>query len=139
MRNSLRALLCCSTLCAGLAATSGSASESRVTGFSIPCNGQTQTITFNTTGLGAASARFVQGTEISIIRNPDALQFAILGANVGSFPTLLTMGIGQRHAFHDYTGFYSLPIVGGTMPFILFGACSGGGTVDGIAVIQFFS
>jgi len=139
MRNSLRTLLCCSTLCAGLAATSASASESRVTGFSIPCTGSTQVINFLTTGLGTATSRFVQGTEISITNNPDALRFIFLGANVGSFSTLLTLGVGQRHAFHDYTGFYSLPNVQGTIPFVLFGACSGGGSVDGIAVIQFFS
>lgn len=139
MLNSLPTLLCCSTLCAALAATSASASETRITGFSVPCTGTTQVINFNTTGLGTASSRFVQGTEISITNNPDALRFLFLGANVGSFSTLLTLGVAQRHAFHDYTGFYSLPNVQGVIPFVLFGACSGGGTVDGIAVIQFFS
>jgi len=139
MGNSLRTLLCCSTLCAGLAVTSANASEARTFGFSIPCTGSTQVVNLSATSLGPASTRFVQGSEISIFSNPDALQFLILQANVGTFSTLLTLGVGQRHAFHDYTGFYSLPNSAGTIPFVLFGACSGGGSVSGIVVIQFFS
>src|SRR5262245_10927225 len=73
MRNSLRTLLCCSTLCAGLAATSANAAETRTTGFSIPCNGVTQQVLFNATGFAAATTRFVQGTEVAITSNPDRL------------------------------------------------------------------
>ena len=139
MWNSLRTLLCWSTLCVGLAVSSANASETRITGFSIPCTGATQVINFNATGLGTATSRFVQGTEISISNNAGALQFLYLGANIGSFATLLTLGAGNSHAFHDYTGFYALPNTGGTIPFLLYGSCSGGGSVDGVAVIQFFS
>jgi len=139
MWNPVRTLLCCFTLCAGLAVTSADASETRVFSFHLPCTGDTQVVFLDATSLGPAATRFVQGSEIAIIDNPNALQYLFLRALSGSNSTFLTLGVGQRHAFHDYTGFFSLPNVSGTVSFGLFGACSGGGLVTGIVVIQFFS
>jgi len=89
--------------------------------------------------LGVASARFVQSAEVSIIDNPQALSFIVLEALTDPNKTLITLGKGQINNRGYFTGFYSIPSAEGIIPFTLFGACTGGGTLQGLVTIGFFS
>ena len=139
MRNLLRSVLCGSALFMGLALTSANASESRLFTFAISCTGSAQLVTLNAGGLGAAASRFIQSAEISIFDNPAALTFIVLEALTDPNKTLITLGKGQINNRGDFTGFYSIPSAEGIIPFTLFGACTGGGTLQGLVTIGFFS
>jgi len=139
MRNRLLSVLCGSALFMGLALTSANASESRLFTFAISCTGSAQLVTLNAGGLGAAATRFVQSAEISIFDNPAALSFIVLEALTDVNKTLLTLGKGQTNSRGDFTGFYSVGVAGGVMPFTLVGACTGGGVLQGLVNIGFFS
>ena len=146
MPKSLKTILGIAALCLGLAALPANASENRSSGFSIPCDGQAHTVFFFVSGLGTASTRFIQGAEISVFSNASALQFILLSVNSsGTAANLLTLGAGNSHAARDFTGFFSVPnnFFGtiGNIGFQLTGTCNAGSgpTVDGIAVIGFFS
>ena len=146
MPRNLKTALAIVALCLGLAALPANASENRSSGFSIPCDGQDHTVFFFVSGLGTAATRFIQGAEISVFNNPSALRYLLLSVNSsGTAADLLTLGAGNSHAARDYTGFYSVPnnFFGtiGNIGFQLTGTCTAGSgpTVDGIAVIGFFS
>ena len=139
MRNRLLSVLCWSALCLGFGLTSANASESRLFSFAISCDGSAKLVTLNAGGLGVASARFVQSAEVSIIDNPQALSFIVLEALTDVNKTLLTLGKGQTNSRGDFTGFYSVGVAGGVMPFTLVGACTGGGVLQGLVNIGFFS
>src|SRR5262245_30200133 len=139
MRNRLLSVLCGSTLFMGLALTSANASESRLFTFAITCDGSAKLVTLNAGGLGASAARFVQSAEISIFDNPQALSYIVLEALTDVTKTLLTLGKGQTNNRGDFTGFYSIGNAGGVIPFTLVGVCSGGGTLQGLVTIGFFS
>jgi len=139
MRNRLRSVLCWSALCLGFGLTSANASESRLFSFVFTCNGSLQLITLTATGLGMAANRFVQSAEIAIFDNPAALNFILLEGLTDPTKTLIILGKGDTRGFRDFTGFYSIPTSGGTMDFTLAGSCSGGGILQGLVDIGFFS
>jgi hypothetical protein len=94
----------------------------------------------NATNLGAAATRFIQGAEISLFENRGGLQYIILRAQGNPNVQLLTMGLADNRVFRDFTGFFSVPNVGGTIQFTIDGACNGGtGQIQGIVTIAFFS
>jgi len=137
----LRSAVCGSLLCAGLAVTPSTASENRSFSFIVPCNGQQQTINLTASGLGTASTRFVQGAELALFQKDPSttLQYIVLAATGGSGSTLAMLGVSDTHVGNMFTGFYALPNNSGTIPFTLFGSCTGGGQVQGFVVVQFFS
>ena len=136
----LRSAVCGSLLCAGLAVTPSTASETRITSFVVPCDGQQKVINFTFSGLGTASTRFIQGAEISLYEKTPSttLQFIALTYQ-GDNKYLALMGVSDTHVSNQLTGFISVPNVGGTAPFVLYGSCTGGGQVQGFAMVYFFS
>ena len=135
----LRTIVCCALLCVGLGVAPLNASESRITTFSLSCDGSEQFVNFTVTGLGTASTRFIQGAEISLFQKDGALKYILIFAVSDPNRNLITMGMNDTHVARDFTGFYSAPNNGGSMSFLIDGVCTGGGQVKGIAVINFFS
>jgi len=136
----LRTVLCVSALSFGLAATAANASETRNTNFLFACDGTNKTITFSATGLGNAASRFIQGAEISLFENHGGLQYIILRAQGNANFQLLTMSTADNRVFRDFTGFFSVPNVGGTIQFTIDGVCnSGAGQIQGVVTVAFFS
>src|SRR5262249_62204379 len=128
MWKTVRRLVCASSLCAAFAATSAMASESRVVAFAFACDGTPKLINLTFTGLGAAATRFVQGAEISLFENHGGLQYIVVNLLSDPTKTMITMGgPNENRAFRDFTGFYSIPNVNGTIPGTLTGSCQGGG------------
>ena len=136
----LRSAVYGSLLCAGLAVTPSTASETRVTSFVIPCDGQQKQINFTFSGLGAASTRFIQGAEMSLFpKDPSTtLQFIALNAAQGN-ALLALMGNSDTHVSNQFTGFFSVVNNSGTIGFLIFGSCTGGGQVGGLVSVAFFS
>ena len=137
----LWSLVCGSLLCVGLLVTPSTASESRLTSFAFPCDGQPKIVTFTTSGLGTASTRFIQGAEISLFQaTPGSLQYIILTALQDANRTLATMSLNDTRVSRDFTGFYSTPTDGsGNILFAIRGSCIGGGQIQGLVTIDFFS
>ena len=141
IRKSLKTMLGISALCLGFAALPANAFENRAAGFSIPCDFQPHTVFLVGTGLGTASTRFIQGAEIAVTSNAGALQFLTMSVPNTNAGNLIVLAAGNNHQARDYTGFYSVPNNGGTITVNITGTCNAGSgpTVDGIAVINFFS
>jgi len=142
MRNRLLSVLCGSALFLGLALTSANASESRTFSFVAPCDGQQKAVFFNATGLGAAPTRAVQSVEISLFDFGDAphvLTYIVLTGFSDPNLVLITLGKGATHGSRDFTGFYSMTNTGGVIPFTLAVNCTGGGMLQGLVTIGFFS
>ena len=142
MRNRLLSVLCGSALFLGLALTSANASESRFFSFAVPCDGQQKAVFFNATGLGAAPTRAVQSAEIVLFDfgdAPNVLTYAVLLGFSDSHFTLITLGKGETRNSRDFTGFYSMTSTGGVIPFTLAVNCTGGGMLQGLVTIGFFS
>lgn len=138
----LRSAVCGSLLCAGLAVTSSTASETRATTFAIACDGQQKVINFTAPGLGAAATRFIQGAELSLFDKAPGITLQYVALAIAQGPTqgtLALLGVSDTRASNNFTGFFSVPNTGGTIPFNIFGSCTGGGQVQGFAVVQFFS
>jgi|SRR5262249_21660048 len=142
MRNRLLSVLCGSALFLGLALTSANASESRIFSFVVPCDGQNKAIFLNATGLGAAPTRAVQSAEIALFDFGDAphvLTYVVLQGFSDPHLVLITLGKGETRGFRDFTGFYSMNNTGGVIPFTLSANCMGGGVLQGLVTIGFFS
>ena len=130
-----------SAVCFGLTLGSANASESRQSNFLIPCNGANQIVNLTFSNLGTASTRFVQSAEITLFENGGGLQFILIGAtNAAGFTDVFaTLGKGDVSRSNQFTGFYSLPNIGGSINMNVIGACTGGGQIQGVVVIGFFS
>src|SRR5262249_25301817 len=140
MWKTVRRLVCASSLCAAFAATSAMASESRVVAFAFACDGTPKLINLTFTNLGAAATRFVQGAEISLFENHGGLQYIVMNMLSDSTKTMITMGgPNENHVYRDFTGFFSIPITNGSMAGTLTGSCQGGGQIQGLLKIDFFS
>ena len=140
MWNRLRSVLCWSALFLGFALTSANAAESRLFSFSFACDGQFKLVTLNATGMGGGASRFVQGAEIVLFDNPDSLSFLVLETLTDATKTLLSLGKGDRRAANQFTAsIFQAPNNAGTIPFTLAGTCTGGGVIQGLATIYFFS
>src|SRR5262249_40502675 len=111
----------------------------RITTFAFFCNGLPQVVTFNASSLGTSASRFIQGAEISLFQNPGGLQYIVLNALSDPAKTLLTLSLSDNHASNQFTGFIQAPLSAGIMPFSLVGSCTGGGQVQGLVTIWFFS
>ena len=128
----------------GFTAISANASETRVANFVLACDGSNKTFHFNATNLGTAASRFIQGAEISLFDTSGTLQYLILrAAPSGSQPDdtrqLLTLGNRSTHESNQFTGFFSVANVNGTIAFTVDGACTAPGQIQGLVTISFFS
>jgi hypothetical protein len=141
MWNHLRTVLCCSTLCFGLAATSAHASESRVSNFLFPCTGGNQAVTYTVSGLGNSVTRLIQGAEISLFENNGGLQYIVFGAQGDPNKVLLTLSFKDNHASNQFTGFLQVTTSAtGTVQMTINGASNPGfGQIQGTAIVFFFS
>jgi hypothetical protein len=146
MSNRLRIALACSALWFGLALAPASASESRVSFFTFGCNGQSQSFFFNATGLntnpGIGQSRFIQGAEITLFQNPNPTGGGYIAMFVNGDPNrlILTMPVADNHVSEQFTGFFQFTTnPAGMIPIEIQGFCTGGGTLQGIATVWFFS
>jgi len=141
MWNRLRSVLCGSALFLGFALTSANAADARLVSFAFSCDGLAKVVNLNAGGLGNSVARFVQGAEIVVFDNPDSLSFAVLSALSDPTKTLLTLGKGGRRATNlfVFSVFQTNTSPSGVVPFTLTGSCLGGGMVQGLVTIDFFS
>jgi hypothetical protein len=141
MRWALKQIVGVSALCLGLGAIPGNASESRLTGFSIPCDGSQHVMTFGMGGFVGSTTRFIQGATITVF-NPAGVQFIYVQLLQGVNSPLVAVGAGQSNASRDYTGFFQARTDGGGfITFQIAGACgsASGPAVFGLIFIDFFS
>ena len=133
--------LAMSAVCFGMTLSLANASETRQSSFVIPCDGTNRTVILTFGNLGTASTRFVQSAEVSLFENPGALGYLMLGAtnSAGLTDVFATLGTGEVSRTNQYTGFYSLPNSAGNITFSISASCVGGGQVQGLVVIGFFS
>src|SRR5262249_45960367 len=69
-----------------------------------------------------------------------SLSFLVLEALTDATKTLLSLGKGDRRAANQFTAsIFQAPNNAGTIPFTLAGTCTGGGVIQGLATIYFFS
>ena len=141
MRNCLQSILCWSALFLGFALTSANAADARLVSFAFSCDGLAKVVNLNAGGLGNSVQRFVQSAEIVVFDNPDSLSFAVLSALSDPTKTLLSLGKGGRRATNQFVfSLFQTPTSpSGNIPFTLTGSCLGGGVVQGLVTIDFFS
>jgi hypothetical protein len=112
MRWALKQIVGVSALCLGLGAIPGNASESRSTGFQLPCDGNQHNMTFGLGGFVANLSRFIQGASITVV-NPAGVSFIYVQLLQGVNSPLVAVGAGQSHASRDFTGFFAARPDGG--------------------------
>ena len=141
MKNCLQSILCWSALFLGFALTSANAADARLVSFAFSCDGLAKVANLNAGGLGNSVQRFVQSAEIVVFDNPDSLSFAVLSALSDPTKTLLSLGKGGRRATNQFifSLFQTPTSPSGNIPFTLTGSCLGGGVVQGLVTIDFFS
>ena len=139
MWRSLRTVICCALLYIGVSVTASNASENRTTFFAFNCDGNQQNINFTVSGLGAASTRFIQGSSITLFQRDGTLRYILVYAINDPNRLVASISMTEPRAARDFTGFYSVPNNLGTMSFLINGLCTGGGQVQGVVTIDFFS
>src|SRR5262249_2942981 len=141
MWRNLRTSVCWALLCLGLGVMPSNAAETRIITFAFPCDGNQQFVNVTLSGLGNSVNRFIQGAEISLFQKDGALRYVVLAANSDPQKILATLSTNSTRVSHDYI--FSLVLVptsaSGTVPLLVNGICSGGGQVQGIALVTFFS
>jgi hypothetical protein len=122
-----------------LAAMPTQALESRLQSFGLQCDGSNHTVPFNATGLGASVNRFIVGAEVALARPQGGIKS--LRLQVGnSNRTLLVMGFNEVSSRVVFTNFMAVPTTAaGIITFHPIGACNGGGSLQGLVNIWFFS
>src|SRR5262249_54861113 len=99
-----------------------------------------QFVNVTLSGLGNSTTRFIQGAEISLFQKDGALRFVVVAANSDPQRILATLSTNDTRVAHDYV-FSLVPVptsASGTMPLLVNGICTGGGQVQGIALVTFF-
>jgi hypothetical protein len=141
MLSRVQKALVMSAACFGMTLGSANASETRQSNFLIPCDGTNRVVNLSFSNLGTASTRFVQSAEVTLFENNGGLQFILVGAtnSAGFTDVFATLGKGDVSRSNQFTGFFSLPNTGGNITMQVIGACNGGGQIQGLVVIGFFS
>ena len=132
-------ILCASALWLGLAGLPAQAAETRVKDFTLTCDSTIRNIVFTVTGFAASVTRLVQGAAVAVYRPQGGLKFLRLEAAGDPTKTFLVMGLNEVSARVDLTGFIPVSTTAsGNVAVQIIAACTGGGTLQGTAVIYFF-
>ncbi len=140
MLSRLTFILGWSVLGVALAAMPVNASESRGSSFFVTCDGTTQHVEFNALQLGANTARFIQGAEITAVDTRGSLLYVVLHAKNDDRLLLLTAGPGATHSRADFTGFFK--VTADASGVVVIGAevaCTPGPPLPLVLVVYFFS
>jgi hypothetical protein len=137
MRIHLLAAFCLIVPC--VAAASAQAAESRLNGFTLPCNGSQQTVAFTAGGLGNSATRLISGAQVAISQPQDGIRSLRLQVADDPNNTLLLMGNGEISGRNNLAAFLQTTTSAtGTVSFQIIASCIGGGPLRGLASVYFF-
>jgi hypothetical protein len=137
MRSSINPILVAMAVWILSAVLPAQAVESRVTGFTVICDGSAKNVVFSVDGLGASVNRAVISSQVAITAPRGGLNSLRLQVAGDPKKTLLIMGFNQVSASTLGISYITLTTPGGRVSFQIGAACKGGGALRGIVNIIF--
>jgi hypothetical protein len=90
--------------------------------------------------LGNSVNRFIQGGSLAVSQPRDGIKSLRLQAAGDPNKTVLVLGFNEVSGRADLTGFMQVMTnASGSVPIQVIGACTGGGQLQGLATVNFFS
>jgi hypothetical protein len=137
MRNRLSTILCV-TLGLGFGAMPTNAGSSRLSNFSLLCDGTPKTDTLTLSGFPVSTNQFILGGAISVTQPRGGIKFLRLMAPGDPTKVVLIMGNDETSARFAMPTFYQVPAnASGNVAMALIGACNGGGSAQGMVNLYF--
>ena len=138
MRNRLSTILSMSTLCLGLGVIPTQAGSSRISNFSLICDGTNRTFNFTVGGFAASTAQFILGGAVAVTQPRDGIKFLRVMVPADLTKVVLIMGKDETSARFALPTFYQVTSnAAGNVGMTIVGACTGGGSAQGIVELIF--